>query len=510
MAGRGLSHRLKVVMTPQSELELQGSFFAHPFAELVAEIAQARLNGSLRVSDKVSNARKSRFFDILRRQNKLSNEEVTQFPNFANDLEFAAYLQDTDLLTKQECDLLFIEQIEGIILDILLWPSGDWAFSHLARVRDGLAFDIDTPRLLIDYARFMPVDIMLGRFRSLDEGFVRSELPATGIGLNSEEAFVLSRTDDGALTAAGLTSIAAMPEATALHLIYTLWLGGLLVRDGWQSAFSNAAVLAMQNARLELKREAKQADIPLPAVKEKEPEIAIDAPPLEPEVTISLEEYLVRVENAETHYDILGVDQKAEIDELKQAYFTLAKNFHPDRYHAEGGEQLQRIQRAFTELAQAHETLKNPESREVYDYRVRKELAKRNKHLPAGNLGDQNVQTEQAAENFERGYSLFMDNEQEAALPFLARAAHFDPKNGRYRAYYGKVLATDEKQRHKAETEMQAALKLEPNNPTFRLFLAELFIQYNLLKRAEGELTRLLAMFPTNREALKLLEGLRK
>jgi predicted Zn-dependent protease len=56
---------------------------------------------------------------------------------------------------------------------------------------------------------------------------------------------------------------------------------------------------------------------------------------------------------------------------------------------------------------------------------------------------------------------------------------------------------------------MQAAVRLEPNNATFRLLLAEFFIQYNLVKRAEGELTRLLAAFPDNREARVLLGQLR-
>jgi hypothetical protein len=40
--------------------------------------------------------------------------------------------------------------------------------------------------------------------------------------------------------------------------------------------------------------------------------------------------------------------------------------------------------------------------------------------------------------------------------------------------------------------------------------LAEFFIQFNLLKRAEGELNRLLAVYPSNREARELLDSLRK
>jgi predicted Zn-dependent protease len=56
---------------------------------------------------------------------------------------------------------------------------------------------------------------------------------------------------------------------------------------------------------------------------------------------------------------------------------------------------------------------------------------------------------------------------------------------------------------------MQAAVRIDPNNATFRILLAEFFIQNNLIKRAEGELTRLLNIFPTNREALDMLATLR-
>ena len=167
-------------MTPHSALETEGNFLTHPFAELIAEIAQARVTGSLRATDgdkkcvvyfksglavfAVSNARTSRLFDIMMRRNKLAKEDLSQIPNFANDFEFAAFLKAKNFLTKEECDRLFAEQIEGIIVDVLTWNSGDWSFSSLARIRDGLAFQINTTRLLIDYARTLAEDKMLKRF----------------------------------------------------------------------------------------------------------------------------------------------------------------------------------------------------------------------------------------------------------------------------------------------------------------------------------------------------------
>lgn len=512
-------------MTSQTDLEIKGSFFAHPFAELLAEIAHARLNGSLRISAKekkcvvyfaagrvvfaVSNARTSRLYDILLRRNKLTKEDLVKIPNFSNDLEFAVFLQNANFLSKTECDRLFTDQIEGILVDALAGDDGNWIFSSLARVRDGLSFDINTSALLVDYGRCLSVENMLGRFRSLDESFVRSDIDEHGLGLKPEEAFVLSRADEGDLSASTLVSVAAMSESAALHAIYTLWLAGLLVRRDWQAAFSSGTITAMKTARIQLKQEAKQSGVAAPAADHTDGPGLTAGVKKEPEKVVSLEEYLKQVESAATHYDILNVDVKADNDELKRAYFSLARMFHPDRFHVEGGETLKRVQHAFTQLAQAHETLKAPESREVYDYRMRKELTERERREAAGETQTVTINIDQAREHFDRGFSALMDEDYETAMPALARAVHFDPKNARYHAYFGKALSSDPRQRHKAESEMQAALRIDPNNPTFRILLAEFFIQNNLKKRAEGELNRLLAVFPSNREARELLASLK-
>ncbi len=518
-------------MTPQSELEIKGNFFSHPFTELLAEVSQAGLNGSLRVTEKdtkcvvyfkrgqvvfaVSNARSTRLFDLLLRRNKLKKEDLVQIPNFSNDFELTKFLTEKGILTKDETDRLFKDQMESILVDVMTWKSGDWEFSPLARIRDGISFDLELRNHLVNYSRCLSNEAVLNRFRTLDETFRRSEASELSLDLTLEEGFVLSRSDDGDLSASNLISLAAMDETTVLRSLYTLWIMGLLVRENWNPAFSRAHITAIKGAKLELRTEARDRVV-APSDSRRttedivtEPQTTVESTPRPEEEVLPLEKYLDRVENAETYYDILGVDLKADADELKRSYFFLAKNFHPDRYHSDGGAVLKRIQNAFTELAQAHETLKNPESREVYDYRMRKEIAELEKRQASGASGTQNVQIEQATENFDRGFSLLMENEPEAALPFLARAAHYAPKNARYRAYYGRALAFDDKQRHKAEAEMQAALKIDPNNPTFRIMLAEFFIQFSLIKRAEGELTRLLTIFPSNREARQLLDSLK-
>jgi curved DNA-binding protein CbpA len=307
-----------------------------------------------------------------------------------------------------------------------------------------------------------------------------------------------------------------MPDSATFQTLYTLWLGGLLVRTEWNAAFSEKKLGVIKAAKLELKKEAahlvpEKAKVEKPApVAESDPEpVAAESA----DEGISLGDYLMRSEGAKTHYEMLGIEVKAAAAEVKQAYFAMAKRFHPDHFHNETDVLLVgRVQSAFTKLAQAYDMLKNPDSREAYDFKMRRELAEQEKRAASGASKEEinrSVQAEQSAENFEQGFSLLMDEEYEAATPFLARAAFFAPDNPRYRAYYGKALSFDDTQRHKAESEMQTAIKLDSTNPTFRIILAEFFIQMGMFKRADGELTRLLSIFPSNHEARTLLDSLR-
>ncbi len=514
-------------MTPQTELELKGNFLTHPFAELVTEICQAKLSGSLRLSNKdqkcilyftdgrlpfaVSNARSSRLFDILIRRNRLTREDLAPIPNFSSDFELTAYLQKTNFLNKSDVDQLFTDQIEGIVVDILGWPAGEWSFNSLARIKGGLAFNVNTAKILVEYARCLSVDAVLGRFRSVDEAFLRSDSFGENVNLGTDELLVLTRFSDHDMKAGDVAVRAEISEASAFKALYTLWLGGLVIRKDWNAAFSDISVAKLRGAKIELKREAQ---IAVPTIAE--PSASVEATPdatadrSDLDVAITLDEYLARVESAATHYDVLGLDAKAEQREIRLAYFMLAKLFHPDHYHKQGADLLKRVQEAFTGLAKAHETLKNADVRENYDFKMRKEIAEKEKEKASG-APPKNVdaQLQQATENFDHGYDLLMKDQYEASLPFLARAAHFAPNNSRYRAYFGKALSVDTKHRHKAEGEIQTAIRLDPTNPGYRIILVEFFIQMKLMKRAEGELNRMLATFPDNNEARDLLESIR-
>ncbi|MEO8648036.1 MAG: DUF4388 domain-containing protein [Acidobacteriota bacterium] len=515
-------------MTTKSTIEQQGKLSTYPFAELAVEIAQARLSGSLRLSFEtkktivyfkngevvyaVSNARAHRLFSILLDRKKLETNELSAFPEFANDIEFAAALATKGRFTSEQLASLKITQIEEIIVDALLWPSGEWVFSPLSRIRDDMQCMIDIHKLMMDYARCIPSSVISQRFKSVNEAFSSVGTEKSEMHLQSHEAFALSKFNGRPMTLEDLRVQCPMPEAGLSQALYVLWLSGLIYRHDWNAAFSPSRIAEIGKAKLS--RLNNKLKTPTASTVSSSPDgKPVQAAPRpeekttqEPTVEMSLEEYLEQVEKAETLYDILGIDEKADIPRIKHQYFGMARLFHPDRYHRESAGILRRIQVAFTELAHAYETLKSPPLRETYDFKMRKEMEGRKRRIAEGHTEVSSLSSEQGLESFEQGLNMLADEEFEAAATYLSRAIHYNPQNALYHAYYGKALSADPKQRHKAESEMQNAVKLDPKDPKIRLMLVEFFIDNNLAKRAEGELKRFLEIAPNNREAKKLLD----
>lgn len=519
-------------MTAQNSLEQHGTFIAHPFAELLVEIIQAKFNGSLKVYDKdqkaviyfrsgrivyaVSNSKTLRLFNILLRRKLIDTKVISRHPNFANDLEFSGSLTGAQIVSKELIDHAFTSQMNDIVIDVLTWPEGEWTFSPLVRARDELDYSIDAHQILIDYARCASAEQVSRRFKSVEESFSMVPDRRLSVSLQPHEAFVLARFESQSLTIEQLREKCEMPDGGMLQALYVLWLGGLLIRKDWNSAFSAAKVGEILTARVSRVKEASDTAAaagaptsdPIETTLVPEPEAA-----KLPEITITLEQYLEQIEKSETHYDSLGVTTDADATAVKHAYFSLAKMFHPDRHHREASAMLKRIQSAFTVLAHAHETLKSSDSRAAYNARMYKEIEAREKRRAAGQSEVSDIgsrKTEQGLENFEEGLNMLNDAEYEAAAAYLGRAVHYSPQNALYRAYFGVALSkVDDRQRHKAEGELQAAVKLDPKNVKVRIMLVDFLVEMKMAKRAEGELKRFLELAPGNKEALAALSKLR-
>jgi curved DNA-binding protein CbpA len=68
------------------------------------------------------------------------------------------------------------------------------------------------------------------------------------------------------------------------------------------------------------------------------------------------------------HYEILGVEDAAERMDIQQAYYTLSRKWHPDRFfRVDLGEYTDRLETVFIAITEAYRVLSNDAARRAYD-----------------------------------------------------------------------------------------------------------------------------------------------
>ena len=71
--------------------------------------------------------------------------------------------------------------------------------------------------------------------------------------------------------------------------------------------------------------------------------------------------------NKRDYYEVLGVDKKASLDEIKKAYKKLALKYHPDRQHDKSDAEKKDAEEKFKEAAEAYSVLSDNDKRARYD-----------------------------------------------------------------------------------------------------------------------------------------------
>ena len=485
---------------------MQGQLSEHPLAELIREISRAGLSGALRLSRDqakaviyfdsgelllaASNVRAHRLREALKRHG-LSDEDLSNYETALTDEELARQILASAKLTKEALDAIRARQAGDVLRVTLLWTEGIWQFDDRVRLAADDRVPLDVSRFLLECARHLPFSFVQARFNGIGSSY-SFEGGVSSMKLLPVEASVMSR-------AAGAGADLRFEELTAngkssediLRSVYALSLSGLLEPSKWPSAFGS-----------------------VPQSRSASPPMVKEAPPSQPEILKSDEKdadaLFSRLSAATNHYEVLGVAADATDDEIKQKYRSLALQFHPDRFHQSAPELRTKIEAAFASILQAYETLSNEKQRVHYDKRSLKPGTKvKLRETRDAQKEKSSSQRERAEASFQRGINALTRQQQDEAIRCLAEAALLEPREARYRANYGHALMSRPNMRRNAEFELQAAVRLEPNNAPYRLMLAELYKELGLIRRAEGEAERALTLDPKNQAARTLLASLK-
>jgi len=502
---------------------MKGNLTTQPLAELIREIAVKRIAGTLRLERErarmavyfergqvvyaASNVKTLRLVDYLKKRNLLSEKQAETLPTNLPDLELASKLVTNRVVRQREMDALLSLLVSDILRVSLLWTEGNWEFDDRSRLANSTHIQLDMPTLLREAAQRLPFSFVGERLRNASEMLTRVTEVSGASNLQNAESFILSRLDKP-LSLTELVTVSGLPEAEARRFIYGLALSGLLEREYWQNAFRTDGSLTGK----------EQAPIyATPSLGSGEHSINWLAAKVENE---ELDQFLRRLRHATNHYEVIELPPTADAEEIKEAYYAMARRYHPDRFHLKSGTRLHSdISSAFARVTQAYETLTDATARQAYDHMLERSGAFARNAEEAGRSADDDGQpgNEGAAEeygraeyNFREGLGALQQGRFDGALNFLAAAVRLDPQQARYRAHYGRALAANDSTRRLAESELQAAVKLEPQNVTFHTMLADFYFQMKFHRRAQAELERALALDPKNATAHALLRKLER
>jgi len=506
---------------------MNGQLSEQPLAELIREISAKSLSGRLRLEHErvhavayfeqgkflyaAANVRTLRVREYLKKAEAVSDQDLAQFNERVSDTDLLKVLCAQKLLSQATAEQIQTRLVADVLRLALLWTDGAWEFDARSRLSEGLNPEIDLDELLLEAARRVPAKFAASRFDSPAEVITPVDQPLVSDNILPAEAFLLSRVDRPT-TVREIVAISGLGHDETLGHLYALALAGLLKREHWPAVFRGG-----------------QATQP-PAPKKVAP-----PPPPPPPQTVGreqthdtspqdVENLLVRVKNARTHYEVLGVAREISAPELKTVYYQLARRYHPDRFRKSAAELVPRIEAAFARITQAYDTLRDDQLRASYDAKleVRKKVDQIADAAPKASAPAPQPEAvvdgvaepvvsaaERAALQFKEGFAALEMGQKKAALGLFASAARAVPNEPRYRAYYGQVLAENEATRRAAETELSAAIRLDPQNAEYRMMLAELYRDLGLKLRAKGEAERAVAADPNNRKARELLRALK-
>ena len=493
---------------------MNGQLSEHPLGELIRELCEKSLSGSLRVQHErsqvvvylekgqivyaASNVRRLRLGERLRKHQLANDDQLAEFADKRSDLALGAALSSGGVV-RTEVIHAMIENLTSETLQFaLLWTDGTWRFEGSARLDEPVRLEISTAKVLLEGARKAHSNFAASRFPDPNEIIRSGSSDNNCVGLTPTEGFLLSRVD-GEIKVGELVAVSGLPESDAIRAIYALTLAGYLKRERWRSALR--AVVE-------------------PPIARRKTEVVAPSAPVEPKRSQEddLKDFLGRMDAAVTFYEVLNVTADTPAADIKQAYYGLARSYHPDRFRGSGESPLHtRLESAFARITQAYETLMDNSLRSAYDAKL---VAKESKDrfvrsapkpaAPVPESTDEAVgsERERAENSFTEGFAALQQGQMKLAVGLLASAARAVPEESRYRAYYGRALAAHAKTRHSAETEFQAAIRLDPSNAAYRVMLAELYRDLGFSKRAQGEAKRALSIEPGNVEARELLRQL--
>jgi len=298
--------------------------------------------------------------------------------------------------------------VHEMIARVFAWPDGTYAFEEQPEGGPGgeLTLKLSTGELILEAVQAVhDPDVVRHALGDMDRVLVLSGDPLLRfqkLTLSPADGFVLSRVD-GVTSAREVVQMIPLPAEQTQKSLLGLLSTGVVEYAGVRRP-RDASAPAAPAAPVSPPPTAPAAASPSPPAPPPPPPVPPTPPPGAPppkaaqapaapagpaatddKAAERRREILEAWEGlkALNHFEVLGLARSVGEAEVKEAYFRLAKRFHPDVHHGTSlGDLRDKLEAVFIRLGEAYEVLRDPRKRGDYEARLGRQRPK-----PAGEAG---------------------------------------------------------------------------------------------------------------------------
>jgi tetratricopeptide (TPR) repeat protein len=449
-------------------------------------------------------------------------------------------IEELGLLEKPRLEEAIALHVRDLLFTVLDRGAVSFGFEEMpADDIPGLTARIRPGQMILEAARRLQApEVMTQVLGDLDRPLGMSSHPLLGVQkltLSPIDGFLLSRID-GVMSAREIFQITPLPEEDTERSLFALLCTGTVEYIPKTATWRTRAAA---QAAAQPQASAPAAPPPAPAAA---PPVAPAPPPTgKSDAGRSLKEEKGGEEgrrnlearrreildafeglHGRDHFELLGIERAATENEVKEAYFRLARRFHPDTPLDPALVDLRpKRENVFLRLAAAYETLRNPASRAQYERMVEPRSRRpspgpaASPSTPSGGSGaapptdpEAMAQAEEQKRNAAQmalpGATRLIKEEKywdaiqllEPALPLLERPSRLKASVLLARAYLKNPNWV-----RQAESALREVLREKPDLAEAHVVLGHVYRATNLRSRALASYRKALELDPGNEEA---------
>ena len=463
---------------------ISGRLKNFPVADILVDLQRSEKNGILILSNgpatkriyirtgdivyAISNAAEDGLIEIVLRAGKITAAQHRQLCDSAQKKAktHAAMLVELGYLKPEDLIWSVKKQVEEIILSIFRWEEGSFAFFESPRLSDKvITLKLSTANIIYQGVKGIQ-----------DIAFVTNSLPPMNAVLHYA-ADPMDLFHDLSIDAADNDILSLVDGKRSLQEILSL-----SPLDRFRTMVTLHALLSTRTLLVSIKK-SEQEDIHEDILNEPSPEID----PAFIERVDSLYRRLAGID----HYRFLGIEKRAAPEAIRKAYYTAAKEYHPDKHLQLPTVDLKnKLNAIFYRLTEVYKTLSNPKTRALYDGK-----------LSVASPAVQQNTAELAKTRCGQGEEAFQRGAFAEARELFGQAIYLDDSVAAYYFQLGRVLLHEHKF-SEAGKMLNQALTLDPYNADYLSELGHVYLRLGFYLRAKSAFEKAIKSDPHNTRAI--------